>query len=59
MGEPFTEENQRSEAVKLDRYNFSGHGDVYFVGIYQLFAGLFVKHAHTGKDELTVVRIHE
>ena len=42
-------------AVDLDRYNFSIHLDVYFVGICQLFVELLAKNVYTGKDELTVV----
>ncbi len=42
------------EAVELNKYNFSVHGYVYFVGIYQLVAELLAKTVHIGKDELTV-----
>ena len=43
------------QAAKLNRYNVSVQNDVYFVGIYQLFAELMAKK-HTGKDELTVAQ---
>ena len=43
------------QTFKLDTFNFSVHCYVYFVGIYQRFAELLAKIAHTGKGELTVV----
>ena len=46
------------QAVKPNWYNFTVHGDVYFVEIYQLFAELLAKYAHTEEDELTVLRWH-
>ena len=46
------------QAFKLDRYNFLVHDDMYFVGIYQLFAASLAKNAHTGKGELTVAHLH-
>ena len=31
------------------------YGDVYFIGIYQLFAELLATNAHTRKNEMTVM----
>ena len=46
------------QAFNLDRYHFSVHCYMYFVGIRQLFAELLAKNVHTGTGELTVVVLY-